>query len=129
MANVTLLYSQTCGACPAAKELWKGLRVKHSFSYREVDILSPDGQELVDRHAIRATPATIIDGKLKFIGDRKSTRLNSSHLVISYAVFCLKKKKPFQPRARIGLHFHLHGPLQDSTYHSRPVAARGVVPC
>src|SRR5256885_4753872 len=27
------------------------------------------------------------------ITDRKSTRLNSSHLVISYAVFCLKKKK------------------------------------
>src|SRR3989454_5572871 len=28
-----------------------------------------------------------------FARDRKSTRLNSSHLVISYAVFCLKKKK------------------------------------
>src|SRR5207249_12007885 len=27
------------------------------------------------------------------IGDRKSTRLNSSHVSISYAVFCLKKKK------------------------------------
>src|SRR5437660_7808619 len=27
------------------------------------------------------------------IGDRKSTRLNSSHVAISYAVFCLKKKK------------------------------------
>src|SRR5436305_12039424 len=27
-------------------------------------------------------------------GDRKSTRLNSSHVRISYAVFCLKKKKP-----------------------------------
>src|SRR5256885_7827875 len=27
--------------------------------------------------------------------DRKSTRLNSSHLVISYAVFCLKKKKMY----------------------------------
>src|SRR5256885_10068522 len=27
------------------------------------------------------------------LADRKSTRLNSSHLVISYAVFCLKKKK------------------------------------
>src|SRR5256885_8134796 len=27
------------------------------------------------------------------VSDRKSTRLNSSHLVISYAVFCLKKKK------------------------------------
>src|SRR2546426_6631245 len=30
-------------------------------------------------------------------GDRKSTRLNSSHLVISYAVFCLKKKKDKKP--------------------------------
>src|SRR5256885_165323 len=29
--------------------------------------------------------------------DRKSTRLNSSHLVISYAVFCLKKKKYKEP--------------------------------
>src|SRR5690349_24240641 len=27
------------------------------------------------------------------VGDRKSTRLNSSHVEISYAVFCLKKKK------------------------------------
>src|SRR2546426_7637764 len=30
---------------------------------------------------------------LRIVADRKSTRLNSSHLVISYAVFCLKKKK------------------------------------
>src|SRR5258708_29605513 len=30
-------------------------------------------------------------------GDRKSTRLNSSHQIISYAVFCLKKKKPHPP--------------------------------
>src|SRR5438034_4990503 len=30
---------------------------------------------------------------LAVLGDRKSTRLNSSHTVISYAVFCLKKKK------------------------------------
>src|SRR2546426_2235047 len=29
----------------------------------------------------------------RILTDRKSTRLNSSHLVISYAVFCLKKKK------------------------------------
>src|SRR5690242_21472294 len=28
------------------------------------------------------------------LGDRKSTRLNSSHMSISYAVFCLKKKRP-----------------------------------
>src|SRR2546426_2940824 len=33
------------------------------------------------------------DGRIVGSSDRKSTRLNSSHLVISYAVFCLKKKK------------------------------------
>src|SRR2546426_8945093 len=32
-----------------------------------------------------------------YIPDRKSTRLNSRHLVISYAVFCLKKKKQAPP--------------------------------
>src|SRR5256885_4338881 len=32
--------------------------------------------------------------------DRKSTRLNSSHLVISYAVFCLKKKKKSSTQSR-----------------------------
>src|SRR5256885_3743697 len=32
--------------------------------------------------------------------DRKSTRLNSSHLVISYAVFCLKKKQRYDKDAR-----------------------------
>src|SRR5258705_6552118 len=33
--------------------------------------------------------------------DRKSTRLNSSHLGISYAVFCLKKKKDVETRASV----------------------------
>src|SRR3712207_8618563 len=36
---------------------------------------------------------TAIDKRLAQIVDRKSTRLNSSHANISYAVFCLKKKK------------------------------------
>src|SRR5690625_6167450 len=35
----------------------------------------------------------IIGGRKLTIKDRKSTRLNSSHVAISYAVFCLKKKK------------------------------------
>src|SRR2546421_7052766 len=39
--------------------------------------------------------------------DRKSTRLNSSHDQISYAVFCLKKKKKyFAPDLRSALHDH-----------------------
>src|SRR5256885_10976281 len=40
-----------------------------------------------------ATDPTVGAVVLTGEGDRKSTRLNSSHLVISYAVFCLKKKK------------------------------------
>src|SRR5258708_24810536 len=40
-----------------------------------------------------STPMTGRPLDLPVIGDRKSTRLNSSHQIISYAVFCLKKKK------------------------------------
>src|ERR1039458_4699977 len=43
------------------------------------------------RHAISREPAN------QFAGDRKSTRLNSSHLGISYAVFCLKKGLGIDP--------------------------------
>src|SRR5439155_20340420 len=43
---------------------------------------------------LRMRVKTAQDGTaVKIRGDRKSTRLNSSHVAISYAVFCLKKKK------------------------------------
>src|SRR5437762_11120758 len=48
-------------------------------------------------------------------GDRKSTRLNSSHRCISYAVFCLKKKKQKHIIRIQYLHFHL---LQESIHDS-----------
>src|SRR2546426_9211356 len=42
----------------------------------------------------QANPRPLVGGETgSAVEDRKSTRLNSSHLVISYAVFCLKKKK------------------------------------
>src|SRR2546426_4262434 len=53
---------------------------------------------LVDRQPARAEDGDLLrdvvdaDGIVAEVRDRKSTRLNSSHLVISYAVFCLKKK-------------------------------------
>src|SRR2546426_5974829 len=45
--------------------------------------------------AVQADPGQLeqVIVNLAELTDRKSTRLNSSHLVISYAVFCLKKKK------------------------------------
>src|SRR6266496_2240149 len=39
------------------------------------------------------TVGSSISSSGRMVGDRKSTRLNSSHVEISYAVFCLKKKK------------------------------------
>src|SRR3712207_8728310 len=48
----------------------------------------------VHRHAGRGGATLVaLDRRHERIGDRKSTRLNSSHANISYAVFCLKKKK------------------------------------
>src|SRR5947207_10855013 len=45
--------------------------------------------------AVTCRGVTIVRGNqpAQWRGDRKSTRLNSSHTVISYAVFCLQKKK------------------------------------
>src|SRR5438477_2291548 len=43
--------------------------------------------------AIRTSRTGSQNGQSEFSIDRKSTRLNSSHMSISYAVFCLKKKK------------------------------------
>src|SRR2546428_10302809 len=43
------------------------------------------------------------ESRLPYVQDRKSTRLNSSHDQISYAVFCLKKKKKTQYTAALCL--------------------------
>src|SRR3712207_7662188 len=50
------------------------------------------GDVVQHEHAHRSTPQQPGERGVK---DRKSTRLNSSHANISYAVFCLKKKKTF----------------------------------
>src|SRR5207245_11031043 len=56
--------------------------------FRSVDyMLAPTGQSLL------SSPQIVEALKAGMLVDRKSTRLNSSHGSISYAVFCLKKKK------------------------------------
>src|SRR5256885_12644175 len=73
----TLFRSATRGACP-----------KDSRQHRTVLREAPDPVRGPRRmRSLRGLPSAP-DPE-----DRKSTRLNSSHLVISYAVFCLKKKK------------------------------------
>src|SRR2546426_8781986 len=54
-----------------------------------VILLDAESNRLAVTYDTHPVPARTDDPLL----DRKSTRLNSSHLVISYAVFCLKKKK------------------------------------
>src|SRR2546426_9308275 len=59
-------------------------------------VRAPGSRRRIEGAALQHVGAVVIVGRrLPRIGDRKSTRLNSSHLVISYAVFCLKKKKSF----------------------------------
>src|SRR3712207_6880214 len=49
--------------------------------------------EQVVQHAIPEVYSEVVrENQVRVLGDRKSTRLNSSHANISYAVFCLKKK-------------------------------------
>src|SRR5256885_9937527 len=59
---------------------WPAYRNRRRQSYRD------------RRRCAGGFPAAAASGFVAQPEDRKSTRLNSSHLVISYAVFCLKKK-------------------------------------
>jgi len=54
------------------------MRVKHNFSYREIDISSPGGQELAERHSVRAVPASIINGRLTFVGVPTRQRIENA---------------------------------------------------
>src|SRR3989442_11398437 len=72
--------------CPGRRYIWGWLR---SQELEEKKMKTPSRIE-------RDTMGEVRDGVFIFFSsnsDRKSTRLNSSHVRISYAVFCLKKKK------------------------------------
>src|SRR3712207_8795768 len=66
--------------------------VMPSFLARIAGIGLAEGESDLDVHA----GGQVVEP----LQDRKSTRLNSSHAHISYAVFCLKKKKPTTPHLR-----------------------------
>src|SRR3712207_7361589 len=79
--------------------LFRSLAISHALDIRDahlqpfarVPVGHVDGREQAD--AVQVD--TSAHGRQTFV-DRKSTRLNSSHANISYAVFCLKKKKTNQ---------------------------------
>src|SRR5205807_1127978 len=63
-------------------------KLDYAFPNQRAEVFIADASAPTDPGKLEWKPAGIW-----YLADRKSTRLNSSHLVISYAVFCLKKKK------------------------------------
>ena len=94
------------GFMPRYEALWlSGARAKLGLTTAAADsdedsVLVNDWLDLLEQHSVDFTLAwrRLADAakgnlaSLEVLLDRKSTRLNSSHVVISYAVFCLKKK-------------------------------------
>src|SRR5256885_3280626 len=79
-----------CGACVPACPV--------AAIYESIDATPSHQKDLIEANAVyrNGDPDAIAKAEAlakKHVADRKSTRLNSSHLVISYAVFCLKKKR------------------------------------
>src|SRR5690349_24204174 len=80
--------------------LFRSLRRQHDLIDRQAILTGLDhdplrsGKREVDQRTEHAGPvAVVVPSPALHAADRKSTRLNSSHVEISYAVFCLKKKK------------------------------------
>src|SRR5439155_21785015 len=73
--------ASTYDVLPASVPLGRGVFVD---GIRALDVTGDGIKEAVVTHGDDGSAGTV---------DRKSTRLNSSHVAISYAVFCLKKKK------------------------------------
>src|SRR2546429_6480309 len=85
----------------AVRRCWASLWTDRAVSYRESNHIDARSVRLavVVQQMVNATVAGVL-----FTAnpqDRKSTRLNSSHGYISYAVFCLKKKKKTQTESRV----------------------------
>src|SRR3712207_7828148 len=68
-------------------------RSRDRVDAKTVDVELLDPVEGVGQEEVTDLVATEVEHERPPVGDRKSTRLNSSHANISYAVFCLKKKK------------------------------------
>src|SRR5690625_6872612 len=72
------------------------LVIRHKILRGSVHICAEDEVDKTDHHALQvdglAHPSIEVLEPC-WVEDRKSTRLNSSHVAISYAVFCLKKKQ------------------------------------
>src|SRR3712207_7206332 len=109
--NVSLFFNDTATTEIYTLSLHDALPIlnKSSTSCRGSPVSSPSG---INDSPLRRTFSTSARGTSTVwapsyrVIDRKSTRLNSSHANISYAVFCLKKKKVFEYLHSFILHYY-----------------------
>src|SRR5205814_10494246 len=102
----------SCLSCPQRApylrpffSCYRGPRRLHSFPTRrssdlEIQPAAGDRRPAAVRAELLSLLTDAVRRQLVSDVDRKSTRLNSSHLGISYAVFCLKKKKIYDSTFR-----------------------------
>src|SRR5437667_4068130 len=85
------------GAPPSRSTLFPYTTLFRSFGLLKRILVTKVAQELKEAHISREVNLAEAPKHPGYVGffqlDRKSTRLNSSHITISYAVFCLKKKR------------------------------------
>src|SRR5690625_5692567 len=94
-----LIYS-TCSIEPEEnwEQVQKFLSKFDNYELEKLDDFLPEEVLIEDGYAYQTFPHKHgCDGHFG-VQDRKSTRLNSSHVAISYAVFCLKKKSKTDPQ-------------------------------
>src|SRR5690625_6255312 len=89
--SVAMSCRRFCRRCRRRAERVPPVRYRRPTIGQGPPVTCSNGAAGGDRGRIRGSPEHPVAAALE--ADRKSTRLNSSHVAISYAVFCLKKKK------------------------------------
>lgn len=65
---VQLLVSEWCHTCPAAEKVWRDVADERAFDFAVVDVMQPEGREIVARLRVRSVPSIVIDGTLRAVG-------------------------------------------------------------
>src|SRR3712207_7188804 len=89
----TTLFRSNATAAPERARLIPGAGKAHDGAELTLDAAAADRDMSLGHAQVRSSACLVHGAPCDRDLDRKSTRLNSSHANISYAVFCLKKKK------------------------------------
>lgn len=66
--KVELLVSAGCPSCAQAEAVWRRVADEYELEWTMLDVAQPPGAQLVERLALKAVPAVLIDGELKAVG-------------------------------------------------------------